>query len=101
MDKCKKERMLPTDFQTSKKKNKLGNSKKDIVPSGGFFLFPEDLKGKQKIKDRKFLVFYFDNDGDYNIVRYILERKSNSKRGRSHPDMNSSELVRIVKEHGK
>ena len=89
-DKKVEQRLLPSDY------TKLRNTQKDTRQprSSGFFTFPEDVVGIQNIGDRKFLVFYFDNDEDYDFVKTLLE-KTGSKT-RSHPDLNSRKLVRLL-----
>jgi len=84
------QRLLPSDY------TKLLNTDKDIrAQKKGLFTLPEDIIGEQDIGDRKFLVFYFDDDDDYEFVRDILENKHSKMR--SHPDLHSKKLVRFLK----
>jgi hypothetical protein len=101
MDKKNKEvRLLPSDFAKKTKRkeiyNKLGNSNKQLIdPRGhGFFSFPEDIIGEQDIADRNFLVFYFDDEKDYNIVKKYFEILSTKTR--SHPELNTKLLVKLI-----
>ena len=99
--KDKNARMLPGDFQKSLKKKKdkkygkLKDTKKQLRKPEGFFTFPEDLKGNQEVGERPFLVFYFDSKKQYDLVRKHLEVHGTA--ARSHPDLDSNKLYRIVK----
>ncbi len=88
-----KERMLPGDFQRKIKYEKLDTSDKDVKPPGGFFKFPEDIKGFQ-FKDRGFLVFYFDSEEDYEMVRAFFE--DTTAHAPAHPELATAKLVRLV-----
>lgn len=89
-------RLLPTDFR---KYLSLFNTEKVIDKnfSGrrGFFSHPEQLLGKQDINIRDFLVFYFDDKEEYEIVRKFFEKPSHA---RSHPILDEKKLVSMVRE---
>jgi hypothetical protein len=89
-----KERMLPSDFLHKIKYDSLDDSDKEIIsPEGGFFKFPEDVKG-QMFKDRDFLVFYFDSEPEYEMVRTFFENTMSN--AHSHPDLITAKLVQLV-----
>ncbi len=96
MAKKKEKRLLPGDFQRKIKYDMLDETQKKIKPSQGrFFEFPEDLKGEQ-FQNREFLVFYFDDEVDYKIVLNHFE--IHTKAAVSHPELNTGELIKMVKE---
>lgn len=88
-----KERALSKDYYGG-----LSNTPKKIETKQqrGIFTFPEDVQGIQNIGDRKFLVFYFDNDkvDDYEAVRAYFEKDS---KARAHPTLDSIKLAKMVK----
>jgi bifunctional DNA-binding transcriptional regulator/antitoxin component of YhaV-PrlF toxin-antitoxin module len=90
-----KERMLPSDYT---KFLKLDNLQKKLQSAKGFFTLPETVKATAAIKERDFLVFYFDNHDDYLLVRKYFEKHSQV---RSHPELKTNKLVRLVKRHGE
>lgn len=90
----KGERMLPSDFLKKIKYDSLDNTEKKLEEQDGFFVFPEDLKGNLDKGVRDFLVFYFDNTEQYEIVRKFFEVKSHRK---SHPELDSVALYKLVK----
>lgn len=91
----KEKRLLPGDFQRKIKYDKLDDTPKEIEQSRGrFFEFPEDLKGHQ-FQDREFLVFYFDDEDDYQMVRGWFE--INTKSAVSHPELNTESLIEMVR----
>jgi hypothetical protein len=90
-----KRRLLPSDFR---KYLALSNTEKVIDESGGrrgFFQFPKELKGAQDFNIRDFLVFYFDDKEDYEIVRKFFEKKSHAT---AHPILDEKKLADIVRE---
>lgn len=90
-----KERQLSKDFYGDY--NKLSKTPKNVVKQErGMFTFPEDVQGIQNIGDRKFLVFYFDQDktDDYEAVRAYFEKDS---KARAHPTLDSVKLAKLVK----
>lgn len=91
----KHERLLPGDFQRKLKYEALDNTEKEIQEQEGFFTFPESLKGDQDKGQRDFLVFYFDDKKQYEIVREFFDKKS--PHCRSHPDFDSIKLYRLVR----
>lgn len=94
--KDKEARMLPSDFT---KYIKVKNSKKNLKKEKGFFTFPDELKGNQEVGERPFLVFYFDNQKQYEFVRKIFELHGTG--ARSHPDLDSRRLYRATKVYKK
>jgi len=95
MSKKFKERMLPGDYIRKVKYTSLDDEAKELDQQthGGFFTFVDELKGVQH-PDRPFLVFYFDNEEDYQLVREYFELKNTG--AKSHPDLDSVKLVNIV-----
>jgi hypothetical protein len=88
-----KERMLPGDYQRKIKYDALDDTTKQVKKPGGFFNFPEKLKGSQDQKQRPFLVFYFEDADQYKAVRQFFELKSTSH---SHPELDSVKLFELV-----
>ncbi len=93
----KEKRLLPGDYLRKIRYDKLDDHPKDIeteINIGRFFDFPEDVKGVQ-FEDRDFLVFYFDDKKEYDIVLKYFEIPVKS--AISHPKLNTTELVDMVK----
>lgn len=65
-----------------------------VEETPGLGLFPVQA-GQTNHGLRKFLVFYFDNDEDYEIVLQAFKKKVTITR--SHPDLNSKGLVDAAK----
>jgi len=74
---------------------KLDKTEIDLEERKGFFDVPEQVQGKTDRGPRDFLVFYFDNDEDYETVLNRLSIK-NSK-ARSHPDMDGHRLAELCR----
>jgi hypothetical protein len=89
------ERMLPGDYQKKIKYDALDNTEKQVKKSGGFFNFPEKLKGSQDQNKLEFLVFYFDNVEEYEAVRAFFEITTTLHT--VHPKLNSKLLYSLVK----
>ena len=89
------ERMLPGDYQKKIKYDALDNTEKHVKKSGGFFNFPEKLKGSHDQKQREFLVFYFEDKSQYEAVRKCFEMKSTSH---SHPELDSEKLFKLIQD---
>ena len=88
-----KRRLLPGDFQ---KYLSLDDTDKEIQSGKkGFFQFPERMKGNQDIGIKEFLVFYFDEKSDYEVVLDFFQIKKNLKV--SHPIVDTKKLVELVK----
>lgn len=94
MDKNK--RLLPGDFARKIKYDSLDDTPKDMIKQKrpSFFQFPEDLKGFQ-FQDREFLVFYFDDEESYNLVKDFFEVPTRA--AVSHPELNTIKLVELVR----
>ena len=89
------QRMLPSDFtKWCKEQARLGDTPKNPKGEFGFFVLPENLLGKTDHGDRRFLVFYFDNEEDYGVV---LDALGLPGKARSHPSLNSQALVDLIK----
>jgi hypothetical protein len=68
------------------------NKKLDTAP--GLFCFPEDQKADETNRGkRKFVVFYFDSEADYDRVVRALEVKG---RGKAAPWMNTDKLLSLL-----
>lgn len=95
LERLKGKRLLPGDFN---KYLSLEDSEKRISAGSGtksFFSFPEDLKGVQDIGVRNFLVFYFDEKEDYEIVKRFFE--VTSRKSKSHPILDEKKLADLVR----
>jgi len=88
-------RLLPGDYTRKVKYDALDNTEKDVQKPEGFFTFPEAVKGKQDTPVKDFLVFYFDDHTDYELVRAYFEIASKMKI--SHPKLDSIKLVELVR----
>ena len=61
----------------------------------GLWSLPEDVIGKTDHTLRKFVIFYFDSDEDYQLV---LDKLTNTKiRTRKIPEMNTKALVELLR----
>lgn len=94
--------MLPGDFQKKLKKEReqnhyhdLDDTEKKLQKLKGFFNVPENIKGEQDIGELEFLVFYFENKQDYELVREYFEIQHSA--AKSHPNLDTEKLVRMVK----
>lgn len=92
-----KERMLPGDWSRKVKYDALDNTKKEVKRPDGFFTFPEAMKGTQDTKQKDFLVFYFDDNDEYKVVREFFDLKAKGKL--SHPKLDSKKLYDLVTKH--
>jgi hypothetical protein len=79
--------------------SRIDDTDKELKSKDGLFFFPESINGKTDHGLRKFLIFYFDNDDDYNLVLSKLAR--NNIHVKSHPDMNAVALAELVRKAGK
>ncbi len=91
----KEKRLLPSDFSRKVKYDGLDDHPKNVARPNTpkFFHLPEDLEG-DRFADREFLVFYFDNQDDYKLVRNFFETRK--KAALSHPDLDTVKLVNLV-----
>lgn len=72
----------------------LDDTPKEVEKGGyGLFGFP-DVKGVQKMGEAKFLVFYFDNQEDYDLV--VRRLGEGSAHVREHPKMDTGKLVKLL-----
>lgn len=69
---------------------------KAISQKRSLFEFPEEIVGKTDHGLRKYLVFYFDDDADYDLVLKHLELKG--VKVHSHPALNTKKLVKILED---
>jgi len=77
----------------------IDNGEKNVKAQSGLFSFPADIQGKTDNGLRKFLIFYFDDEKDYDLVLSKLS-KSNPH-VKSHPDMNSVALAELIRKADK
>jgi hypothetical protein len=99
-----KKRLLPGDFQklvkaSNEEYDQLDNTEKMLEFPDGFFTFPEELKGEQDVGEKEFLVFYFDDKDDYQLVLSFF--KKTVKNRVSHPVVDTYKLVELVKKEGR
>ena len=77
----------------------IDDAEKKLKDKTGLFYFPNDVVGKTDHGLRKFLIFYFDDEKDYEVVLAKLSKPN--PHVKSHPDMNSKALADLVRNEGK
>lgn len=75
----------------------VSDEDKSLKKPRGFFAFPDEIKGKTDHGKNKFLIFYFEEDEDYEFVLSILKRERACRT--VQPFTNSEKLVRILREY--
>ncbi len=97
----KEKRLLPGDFQRKIKKERehyqgLDCTDKDLEQPKAFFTVPEDLKGEQDVGQQEFLVFYFRDKKEYQLVLEFFEKQT--RHAKVHPEVYTEKLVKLVKQ---
>ncbi|MFA7099360.1 MAG: hypothetical protein WC143_04675 [Eubacteriales bacterium] len=75
--------------------DRIDNNEKVIRKQNTLFDFPTDPKGKTDCGVRKFLIFYFDDEADYEVVLSKLVRVN--PHVKAHPDMDSVKLAELAR----
>ena len=67
----------------------------------GFFDVASDIIGKTDFGIKKFLVFYFDDEGDYELcLKHFIDKKKKLKAGSKNPPfLDTKLLVKFIKTH--
>ena len=72
----------------------LGSSEKKIIQQdGGFFSFPQSMKGETKVGLRKFIIFYFDSEEDYQRASQFFDKNKCVHR---LPYMDTTKLMSLL-----
>jgi len=71
------------------------SSFKELEISPGFFNFPEDHQGPQDCGKRKFVIFYFDDEGLFEEIVGALGKPG---KGHSGPIMDTDALIRLLRD---
>jgi len=75
--------------------DRIDDNKKVIRKQNTLFDFPIDPKGKTDCGVRKFLIFYFDDEDDYEVVLSKFMRVN--PHVKAHPDMDSVKLAELAR----
>jgi len=89
-------RLLPGDFARALHKyHQLSDTEKELEEYPGLFIVPKELRGDQDFGVKDFLVFYFDDHEEYELVKSFFEIPTRASI--SHPKLDSKKLAEVVK----